>query len=70
MNSFAEKDHRVKVIDKTKNSGVSDTRNIGISHAKGKIICFIDSDDWIEKNYFQVFVDNYTSSYILPAIRP
>lgn len=62
MNSFAEKDHRVKAIDKIKNSGVSDTRNIGISHAKGKIICFIDSDDWIEKNYFQVFVDNYTSS--------
>ncbi|CAI8834464.1 glycosyltransferase family 2 protein [Chryseobacterium sp. IT-36CA2] len=62
MNSFAEKDSRVKVIDKIKNSGVSDTRNIGISHAKGKIICFIDSDDWIEKNYLQVFVDNYTSS--------
>ncbi|WP_374464433.1 glycosyltransferase family 2 protein [Chryseobacterium sp.] len=70
MNSFAEKVCRVKVIDKIKNSGVSDTRNIGISHAKGKIICFIDSDNWIEKNYLQIFVDNYTSSYVLPAIRP
>lgn len=62
MNSFAGKDQRVKVIDKIKNSGVSDTRNMGISHAKGKIICFIDSDDWVEKNYLQVFVDHYTSS--------
>ncbi|WP_288374882.1 glycosyltransferase family 2 protein [uncultured Chryseobacterium sp.] len=62
MNSFAEKDRRIKVIDKVKNSGVSDTRNIGISHAKGKIICFIDSDDWVEKNYLQVFIDNYVSS--------
>jgi len=62
MNSFTEKDQRVKVINKIKNSGVSDTRNTGVSHAKGKIICFIDSDDWIEKNYLQVFVDNYTSS--------
>ncbi|WP_426478024.1 glycosyltransferase family 2 protein [Chryseobacterium sp. CBSDS_008] len=61
MNSFAEKDQRVKVIDKIKNSGVSDTRNTGTSHAKGRIICFIDSDDWVEKNYLQVFVDNYTS---------
>ncbi|MCW3160414.1 glycosyltransferase family 2 protein [Chryseobacterium oryctis] len=62
MNFYAEKDTRVKVIDKAKNSGVSDTRNIGISHAKGQAICFIDSDDWVEKNYLQVFIDNYQSS--------
>ncbi|MET3535511.1 glycosyltransferase family 2 protein [Chryseobacterium limigenitum] len=65
MNSFTEKDARVKVIDKVKNSGVSDTRNIGVSYAKGKNICFIDSDDWVEKNYLQVFIDNYESSETL-----
>lgn len=65
MNSFAEQDSRIQVIDKVKNSGVSDTRNIGISLAKGKTICFIDSDDWVEKNYLQVFIDNYVSSDIL-----
>lgn len=61
INSFAEKDKRIKIIDKIKNSGVSDTRNLGIAQAKGKNICFIDSDDWVEKNYLEVFIQNYTS---------
>ncbi|WP_153397431.1 glycosyltransferase family 2 protein [Chryseobacterium vaccae] len=65
MNSFAEKDRRVKVIDKIKNSGVSDTRNTGIAHAKGRNICFIDSDDWVESNYLQVFTEQYESPGVL-----
>jgi len=37
----------VTIIDK-KNSGVSDTRNLGISKSTGEWITFIDADDWIE----------------------
>lgn len=44
-----EKDKRVIVINK-KNTGVSDTRNVGINIAKGKYIAFVDSDDVIEDN--------------------
>ncbi len=65
MNSFAEKDKRVKVIDKIKNSGVSDTRNTGMAHAKGKNLCFIDADDWVENNYFQIFKEQYESPDVL-----
>ena len=43
---FAEKDSRVHVIHK-ENSGVSQTRNIGLSMARGQYIQFLDSDDWI-----------------------
>lgn len=53
---YAEKDTRIKVIHKP-NSGVSTTRNIGIDHAKGKFICFVDSDDWIENDYLQHIKD-------------
>lgn len=44
---FAELDKRVKVIHK-KNEGLVPTRKIGLSHAKGRYITFVDADDWIE----------------------
>lgn len=65
MKTLAEKDSRIKIIDKIKNSGVSDTRNTGISHSTGKVICFIDADDWVEKNYLQVFTEHYQSPALL-----
>ena len=50
---YAKKDSRIKVIHK-ENGGVSSARNAGLDVAKGKYITFIDSDDWISKNYLQV----------------
>lgn len=40
--------NKIKYIKKA-NSGLSDTRNVGIQKATGKYIMFIDSDDYIEK---------------------
>lgn len=48
--SFAAEDSRFHVIHKS-NGGVSSARNIGISHAKGEWLCFVDSDDTVEKDY-------------------
>lgn len=44
-----KKDKRIIVVNK-KNTGVSDTRNVGIDIAKGKYIVFVDSDDVIDNN--------------------
>ena len=49
---FATKDFRFQVIHKS-NGGVSSARNIGIEQAKGEWICFMDSDDTVEKDYLQ-----------------
>jgi len=53
---YEKMDSRVKVIDKP-NTGVSDTRNIGMAFASGKYFQFVDSDDWIAENATKVLVD-------------
>lgn len=45
---YASRYEQCKVIHK-KNSGASDSRNVGLSIASGKYIVFLDSDDYIEK---------------------
>lgn len=47
---YAEKDHRIKVIHQS-NSGVSQARNKGLEIASGKYIVFVDSDDWVGRDY-------------------
>ena len=44
--SKAEQDKRIRVIEK-ENSGVSETRNLGVSLAKGKYLTFVDADEKI-----------------------
>ena len=53
MEEFHQKDARIKIINK-ENAGVSSARNRGIEEATGKYIIFIDADDYIEKNMFEV----------------
>ncbi len=42
----------IKLIT-TKNNGVSEARNIGVSHAKGEYIAFVDADDVVKKNFLK-----------------
>ena len=47
---FRKKDSRILLVDKA-NSGVSDTRNLGLKLASGKYVQFVDSDDYIAPDY-------------------
>lgn len=49
---WIKKDSRIKVIHKD-NGGLSDARNAGLDIASGEYISFVDSDDWISKNYIE-----------------
>ena len=56
LETYAEKDSRIKVIDQ-KNQGVSAARNNGFQAATGQLISYIDSDDWIHPQYYEILVD-------------
>lgn len=47
---YAQRDLRTRVIHK-ENGGVSSARNAGLDSARGDIVCFIDSDDYVEQDY-------------------
>lgn len=48
---WSKKDDRIKVIH-TENKGLSAARNYGLNIANGDYIIFVDSDDYVEKNFF------------------
>ena len=54
---IANKGKNAKYIEKT-NGGLSSARNIGIQHAKGNYIGFLDSDDYIEKDMYDILYSN------------
>lgn len=48
-------DNRIKVIHK-ENGGLSDARNAGLKNVNGEYIGFVDSDDWIEKDMYEIML--------------
>lgn len=53
---FRQKDPRILLVDKA-NSGVSDTRNLGLKLASGKYVEFVDSDDYLDPDFTERLVD-------------
>lgn len=49
---YKNKDNRINVIHK-KNGGLSEARNFGIDCSRGRYIAFIDSDDYVARDYIE-----------------
>lgn len=61
---YASQDTRVRVIHKA-NGGVSAARNDGLDIAKGEYVTFIDSDDWVEREYLQSLYDKRSLDFVI-----
>lgn len=49
---YANKDSRIKIINQ-ENQGQAVARNLALNHAQGEFIGFVDSDDWVDLDYFE-----------------
>ena len=58
--AWAKKDSRVKVIHK-ENAGLSDARNAGMAAAAGAYMGFVDSDDYISPEMYQLLYDRLSA---------
>ena len=53
---YHQSDVRIVVIHQD-NSGLSATRNKGTELARGKYLCYVDSDDYIQNNMCEILID-------------
>lgn len=54
---YTDIDKRIKLVSQI-NKGLSAARNTGLRYANGNYICFIDSDDFVEKDYLRLLWNN------------
>ncbi len=59
LEAFAEKDARIIVLNNEVNRGAAEARNRGIDIARGKYLCFVDADDYIEPDFLRHFYDAF-----------
>jgi glycosyltransferase involved in cell wall biosynthesis len=56
-NKYAELDKRIKIIVQ-ENAGLSAARNAGVKAANGEYVHFVDSDDYIDLNFYEELVND------------
>lgn len=61
--SYSVEHSNVKVVSQP-NQGTAGARNTGMRHAIGKYFCFVDPDDYVEKNVYGGLVNRMDEEYL------
>ncbi|WP_303029678.1 glycosyltransferase family 2 protein [uncultured Duncaniella sp.] len=51
------------------NNGVSHARNIGLDNVNGKVVTFIDSDDYVEPQLFETYITTFETNQDIDAVK-
>lgn len=58
IEEYTKKDSRIVFIDNNENKGLSYSRNIALKKSTGNYIGYIDSDDYVEPDYYKKLLKN------------
>lgn len=61
IDEYAKKDNRIIALHK-ENGGQASARNMGLDIASGKYIGFVDSDDWVDSNIYEMMYNSIEES--------
>ncbi len=50
----------ITYVRSEKNMGLGYSRNLGVAKSSGKYIAFVDSDDWVDLDFFKMLTDTIT----------
>ena len=62
----------IRIIRHPENRGLGDARNTAIENAKGKYLCFVDSDDYLEPRTIELLIkeaEEYDTDVVLASSR-
>ena len=59
LKEYEKKDNRFYIINQ-ENLGSGPARNNGLDYAKGEFVGFVDPDDWVSPNYFEILYNRAT----------
>ena len=62
LREIARGDKRIKIIQNTKNSGIAQTRNVGLGAAGAPYVMWCDSDDWYAPQMCEMMYNAITST--------
>ena len=54
-NAYANVDNRITVLNLKENCGAAEARNQGLKNAIGRFLCFVDADDYIDRDFLSRF---------------
>ncbi len=60
---IAALDRRVKLVHHPSNKGLPAARNSGVEHATGEYIHFMDSDDWLSPDFYEILISAAEKSH-------